>query len=180
LEIALTLLYPDTEEHAVIASYIQQGWEALGVSVTLDARPYDEVLVELAARNYQAALVDINLTRSPDPDPYPFWGQAQVGNGQNYADWDNRSASEFLEQARISVDITERERLYKNFQVLFMRDMPSLPLFYPVYTYAITSDINGINFGPIFEPADRFNNIQEWYILSGRTDTTVQEPTPAE
>jgi peptide/nickel transport system substrate-binding protein len=180
LEIALTLLYPDTEEHAVIASYIQQGWEALGVSVTLDARPYDEVLAELAARNYQAALVDINLTRSPDPDPYPFWGQAQVGNGQNYADWDNRSASEFLEQARISVDITERERLYKNFQVLFMRDMPSLPLFYPVYTYAITSDINGINFGPIFEPADRFNNIQEWYILSGRTDSTVQEPTPAE
>jgi peptide/nickel transport system substrate-binding protein len=78
------------------------------------------------------------------------------------------------------VDITERERLYKNFQVLFMRDMPSLPLFYPVYTYAITSDINGINFGPIFEPADRFNNIQEWYILSGRTDSTVQEPTPAE
>ena len=180
LEIALTLLYPDTEEHTVIASYIQQGWEALGVKVTLDARPYDEVLAELTDRNYQAALVDINLTRSPDPDPYPFWGQAQIGNGQNYADWDNRSASEFLEQARISVDITERERLYKNFQVLFMRDMPSLPLFYPVYTYAISSDINGINFGPIFEPADRFNNIQDWYILSGRSDSAVEEPTPAE
>ena len=185
LEIALNLLYPDTPEHAAIAAYIQQGWEALGVKVTLEAKPYDEVLADLAARNYQAALVDINLTRSPDPDPYPFWGQAQIGNGQNYADWDNRSASEFLEQARISVDIVERERLYRNFQVLFMRDMPSLPLFYPVYTYAITSDINGINFGPIFESADRFNNVQEWYILSGRSDgtgaeATVEAPTPAE
>lgn len=185
LEIALNLLYPDTPEHAAIAGYIQQGWEALGVKVTLEAKPYDEVLGDLTARNYQAALVDINLTRSPDPDPYPFWGQAQIGNGQNYADWDNRSASEFLEQARISVDMAERERLYKNFQVLFMRDLPSLPLFYPVYTYAITSDIKGINFGPIFESADRFNNVQEWYILSGRTDGaagegTAEEPTPAE
>ena len=185
LEIALNLLYPDTPEHAAIAGYIQQGWEALGVKVTLEAKPYDEVLADLTARNYQAALVDINLTRSPDPDPYPFWGQAQIGNGQNYADWDNRSASEFLEQARISVDMAERERLYKNFQVLFMRDLPSLPLFYPVYTYAITSDIKGINFGPIFESADRFNNVQEWYILSGRTDGaavegTAEEPTPAE
>jgi len=185
LEIALTLLYPDTELHARIAGFIQQGWEALGVKVTLDARPYDEVLAALQARDYQTALVDINFTRSPDPDPYPFWGQAQVGNGQNYADWDNRSASEFLEQARISVDITDRERLYKNFQVLFMRDMPSLPLFYPVYTYAITSDIKGINFGPIFESADRFNNVQEWYILSGRSDAgtgeeTAEVPTPTE
>ena len=185
LEIALTLLYPDTEQHTIIANYIQEGWQALGVKVTMDARPYDQVLAALQAREYQTALVDINLTRSPDPDPYPFWGQAQVGNGQNYANWDNRSASEFLEQARISVDIGERERLYKNFQVLFMRDLPSLPLFYPVYTYAITSDIKGINFGPIFESADRFNNVQEWYILSGRSDggtgeETAEVPVPTE
>jgi len=184
LEIALTLLYPDTERHAQIAEYIKQGWEALGVKVTLEAKPYDEVLADLQARTYQTALVDINFTRSPDPDPYPLWGQAQIGNGQNYADWDNRSASEFLEQARISVDFAERERLYKNFQVLFMRDLPSLPLFYPVYTYAISSDINGINFGPIFESADRFNSVQDWYILSGRTDVNAEDaaltPTPGE
>ncbi|HCU58227.1 MAG TPA: hypothetical protein DF984_08430 [Anaerolineaceae bacterium] len=123
-------------------------------------------------------MVDINLTRSPDPDPYPFWGQAEMQNGQNYAEWDNRSASEYLEQARMTVDMAERQLLYRNFQVLFMREMPSLPLFYPVYTYAISSDIKGINFGPIFEPSDRFNNVYEWYIISGRemlSDETVTD-----
>ena len=68
----------------------------------------------------------------------------------------------------MTVDMAERQLLYRNFQVLFMREMPSLLLFYPVYTYAVSADINGINFGPIFEPSDRFNNVQEWYILSGR------------
>ncbi len=127
------------------------------------SKPYEEVLSDLAARNYQTCLVDINLTSSPDPDPYPFWGQAQIKSGQNYAEWDNRSASELLEQARMTVDLAERGRLYRNFQVLFMRELPSLPLFYPVYTYAVTEDIKGINFGPIFDPSDRFKNVHNWY-----------------
>jgi peptide/nickel transport system substrate-binding protein len=133
---------------------------------------------DLTEREYQTALMDINLTRSPDPDPYPFWGQAQIQSGQNYSEWDNRSASEFLEQARMVVDVSERLRLYRNFQVLFMREMPSLPLFYPVYTYAITSDMNGVQLGPIFEPGDRFHNVHSWYLLSGKE--TVVETVPAE
>jgi len=172
LALALTLLHPDTAIHTAIAERIAQDWERIGIDVTLEAKPYDQVLADLTARTYQTALVDINLMRSPDPDPYPFWGQAQIQSGQNYAEWDNRSASEFLEQARMSVDIGERERLYRNFQVTFMREMPSLPLLYPVYTYAVSQDINGISFGPIFEPSDRFRNVHEWFILSGRETGT--------
>jgi peptide/nickel transport system substrate-binding protein len=168
LEIAVTLLHPATEKHQLIAEFIKADWEALGLRVTLEAKPYEQVLADLDERDYETALVDINLMRSPDPAPYPFWGQAQVASGQNYADWDNRSASEFLEQARMTVDMGERERLYRNFQVLFVREMPSLPLFYSTFTYAISTDINGIILGPIFEPADRFNNVQEWFILTGR------------
>ncbi len=175
VRIAITLLHPSTSHHALIAENIRSNWEALGIEVTLEAKPYDEVLEALESREYQAALVDINLTRSPDPDPYPFWGQAQVQTGQNYAEWDNRSASEFLEQARMSVDIGERERLYRNFQVLFMREIPSLPLFYPTYTYAITDDINGINLGPIFDPSDRFYNVHQWYILTKTEPVDVTE-----
>lgn len=168
LEVSLTLTHPNTQQHEALAELIKADWEALGIAVTLDPKPYEEVLDALVSRAYEAALVEINLTRSPDPDPYPFWGQAQIQSGQNYAEWDNRSASEFLEQARMTVDLAERERLYRNFQVLFMQELPSLPLIYPVFTYAITNDINGVSLGPIFEPGDRFNNVHEWYILSGR------------
>ncbi len=174
LEVSLSLMHPDTLQHEAMAALIEADWEALGIEVTLDPRPYEEVLEALASRAYETALVEINLTRSPDPDPYPFWGQAQIKSGQNYADWDNRSASEFLEQARMTVNFAERERLYRNFQVLFMRELPSLPLIYPVYTYAISNDINGVKLGPIFEPGDRFNNVHEWYILSERETSPTE------
>jgi len=180
LEIALTLLHPSTEKHREIAELIKEDWEALGIEVTLVSKPYDQVLEDLAQRAYETALVEINLMRSPDPDPYPFWGQAQVASGQNYAEWDNRSASELLEQARMTVDMGERERLYRNFQVLFMREMPSLPLFYSTYTYAISTDINGVTLGPIFEPGDRFNNVHLWFVLTGRDSAPVStEEVPA-
>ena len=180
LPIALTLLYPETAHHEAIAEQIASDWEVLGVDVTLVGKPYEAVLEDLAAREYQTSLVDINLTSSPDPDPYPFWGQAQMDSGQNYAEWDNRSASELLEQARMTVDMAERGRLYRNFQVLFMRELPALPLFYPVYTYAVSEDIKGINFGPIFDPSDRFNNVHNWYILQSleSQSTIAPETTP--
>ncbi len=180
LEIEVRLLHPDTPEHTRIAELVENDWEALGINVTLDPKPYDEVLADLELRAYQTALVDINLTGSPDPDPYPFWGQAQVQSGQNYAEWDNRSASEFLEQARMTVDFGERQRLYRNFQVLFMREMPSLPLFYPVYTYAISEDINGVSIGPIFKPADRFSNVHDWYVLAGTDSESIQAVDPTQ
>jgi peptide/nickel transport system substrate-binding protein len=122
----------------------------------------------LEPRAYQAALVDINLSRSPDPDPYPFWHQAQVTGGQNYSNWDDRQASEFMEQARVELDQAERARLYRNFQVRFTSEMPALPLFYPVYTYGVDAQVQGVTMGPLFDPSDRFATVTSWYLVAER------------
>lgn len=179
--VAFTLIFPDDTAHQAMADAIQSNWAELGVDVTLEPLPYDTLINErLSNRDYQAALVEINLSQSYDPDPYPFWDQAQVTNGQNYAQWDNRAASEYLEQARLTVDPTERTRLYRNFQVLFAKEMPSLPLFYPVYTYAVSSSVQGIQMGPIFEPNDRFSNVSAWFLESsaGGAQSPAATATP--
>jgi len=142
--------------------------------------PYDELVgLHLDTRLYQAALVDLNLSRSPDPDPYPFWHQAQISGGQNYARWDDRQASEYLEQARITVDLADRQRLYNNFQVRFSAELPALPLYYPVYTYAVTADVQGVSIGPLFDVSDRFSNITNWYLITRRTTETEVTATAA-
>ena len=168
--LSFELIYPDDQEHVILADAIRKDWASLGVAVTLTPLPYDQLLSEhLELRNYQAALVDINLSNSPDPDPYPFWHQTQIASGQNYSKWDDRQASEYLEQARITTDLAERTRLYKNFQVRWAQELPALPLYYPVYTYAVSSDVHGVGVGPIYDPADRFNNIAAWYLVTSRT-----------
>jgi peptide/nickel transport system substrate-binding protein len=172
------LLYPDDDRHTSLAETIQKDWQRLGVNVNLKPLPYDQLVeTQLAPRLYQAALVDLNLARAPDPDPYPFWHQAQATGGQNYSKWDDRQASEYLEQARVIVDIAERTRSYHNFQVRFSQELPALPLFYPVYNYAVDADVQGVTMGPLFDPSDRFSTVTNWYLLAGPSAETTLTPS---
>jgi peptide/nickel transport system substrate-binding protein len=176
--LSFELLFPDDQEHVALANKIKQDWASLGVEVTLTPLAYDKLVSEhLDIRNYQAALVDLNLSQTPDPDPYPFWHQTQISSGQNYSQWDDRQASEYLEQARITTDLADRTRLYNNFQVRWSQELPAIPLFYPVYTYAVSTDVHGVSIGPILEPADRFSHVTNWYLVTSRS-TGTETPIP--
>ena len=177
--VTFQLIYPDDPTYKAVADAIKAYWSELGISVDLVSKPYDKLISEnLNQRNYQAALVEINLSQTPDPDPYPFWDQAQKTNGQNYSQWDNKTASEFLEQARVSIYHGERSRLYHNFQVLFTKEMPALPLFYPVYTYGIDQQVQGVQMGPLFNSSDRFANVTEWSLPVKKISVKTASPNP--
>jgi len=174
------LTVPDTEKHKNLAGAIQKDLAAVGIQVNIEVLPYDTILNDrLNPRTYQAALVDFNFSRSPDPDPYPFWDQVQATGGQNYSQWDNRVASEMVEQARITTNIDERIRMYRNFQLIFEDEIPSLPLFYPVFTWGADSSIGGIRMGPLYDSSDRFNNIEDWYLSINPVVKNTPTPAPA-
>jgi peptide/nickel transport system substrate-binding protein len=160
------LVHPDDAIHTAVAQAIQTDWKKIGVEVDLVAVPYDVLILDyLEPLTYQAALIDLNFERSPDPDPYPFWDQSQQSNGQNYAQWENSVVSEYLEEARVAVDLEERAKLYRNFQVVFQDELPALPLYYPVYNYAVDDGINGVRIGSFYDTSDRFYSILDWYLI---------------
>lgn len=172
--LSFTLVHPDDAIHTQIAQAIQSDWALIGVEINLQALPYDSLVNDyLATRNFEAALGDLNTSRTPDPDPYLFWHQAEATGGQNYSQWDNRTASEFLETARTAADFSERTRLYKNFQVIFAKDLPSLPLYYPVYSYGVDAQVQGVQVAPMYDVSDRLALINEWYLVTRRT---LEEP----
>lgn len=178
--LSFTMLHPDDEIHTQIAQTLREAWAGIGVQVELQAVPYDNLAVDfLASRTYHAALVDLNLSRTPDPDPYPFWHQAEATGGQNYSQWDNRAASEYLEQARVTADSTLRTRLYRNFQVVFSKELPALPLFTPVYSYGVDSQVQGVQVGPLYDPSDRLATFSSWYLLTRRALEQTDVPTTA-
>jgi peptide/nickel transport system substrate-binding protein len=113
-------------------------------------------------------LTDINLTRSPDPDPYPFWHDSQAETGQNYGGFEDRNSSIWLEQARITPDFAKRADLYQSFQHRFNDQIPALPLVNPVYSFAIDASVQGVTVGPMLDPSDRFASITSWYLLVRR------------
>ena len=177
LALSFELIYTQ-ETYQAIAEAIREDWARLGVEVKLKPLPYDELVTDLDSRLYQAALVELNLARFPDPDPYPFWHQAQVSGGQNYARWNDRQASEYLEQARVTTDLAERTRLYRNFQARFSQELPALLLYYPVYRYAVDQEVQGVRMGPLFDPSDRFATLTRWFLVTRRATGLQPSPTP--
>jgi len=172
------LSYPDDELHRKVAESIQTDWKKLSIDVVLEAVPVDIFVSDkLAPRAFQAALVDLNLSRTPDPDPYPFWDSGQATTGQNYSQWSNRLASDSIEQARVTMDFAERTRLYHNFQAIFAQELPSLPLYYPVYSYGVDSVIQGVSLGPLMDTSDRFDTVSNWFMTARRSQGT-ETPTP--
>jgi peptide/nickel transport system substrate-binding protein len=174
------MVHPDDALHTQIAQTIQSQWAKIGLHVDLQPQPYDQlVLSTLASRAFQTALVDLNLSRTHDPDPYPFWHQAEAVGGQNYSGWDNRAASEYLEQARVTADSSLRSKLYRNFQVVFSKDLPSLPLYVPVYSYGVDSQVQGVQVGPLYEASERLNTFPQWYLLTRRAIESGPTATPS-
>ena len=167
MELSFRMVHPNDTYHTLIAEAIKSDWAKLGVNVNLIAVPYDTLVLDyLQPLTYEAALVDLNYSRSPDPDPYPFWDQAEQIGGQNYSQWESAIASQYIEEARVTKDLGERAKLYRNFQVVFSEELPALPLFYPVYNFGIDDSIQGVRVGPMFDQSDRFWNISDWFLLA--------------
>jgi len=167
VQLSFTMVHPDDDYHTGLAEAIKSDWQKIGVNVELVAVPYDSLVLDhLQPLTYEAALIDINYSRTPDPDPYPFWDQAQQTGGQNYSQWDNSIISQYLEEARVMQDFNERAKLYRNFQVVFSDEIPALPLFYPIYNFAVNQSIQGIHLGSWFDTNDRFYNVTEWFLIA--------------
>lgn len=147
-----------------LAEGVAAKWSALGVGVGVEtAVSTTEFYEKLAARAFDVALVDI--AGSGDPDLYDFWSQEAVIRGQNYGGWNNRRASEALENGRKTWPITERQLFYNNFLRQYNADLPAITLYQHVYTYALSQNVNDADIGRISGPRDRYQTFSDWFLL---------------
>jgi peptide/nickel transport system substrate-binding protein len=172
---AFSLIAANEPQNLAMARAVAEQWRSLGISVTVEAVPGLALTGVLDSRTYEAALA--RLVIPGDPDPYPFWHETQAlpGQGQNYAGFRHRRLSELVEQARITVKRDERLTLYREFQQLFMEEVPALPLYVPIYTYGMDTRVSGGQLGPLMRPGDRFLTVADWYVLQRRVVADQQE-----
>jgi peptide/nickel transport system substrate-binding protein len=154
----------DSPEGQAVAAAIKKNWEALGIKVDVEVKQASHIQKEtIHARAYDALIYGEII--GPDSDPYPFWHSSQAAApGLNLSGFSNRRADEIMEQNRKTTDSKARDAAYRELQDIIADEVPAIFLYRPAYTYAVSRDINGINPGLIFTPADRFAGISDWYI----------------
>ncbi len=174
LEFSL-LTNKDPLRRQTIEEIARQLWD-VGVRVIPVVEESSWVVNEaLRPRAFDALLYSFGNLPS-DPDPYLMWHSTQIGgDGRNYAGLDDADIDQLLEQARQSSDQGERAELYRDFQELFAREVPSLLLYYPVYNYALDEVVKGVQLSPMMDPSDRFRTVAHWYIKTRRVMVSEAE-----
>jgi len=166
LEITLTTV--DVADNMDVAEKIRNYWQEIGVKVNLEIVPKKIIEQEIIApRNYQALIFGEIL--GADPDPFPFWHSSKRQSpGVNLTNFADKRADSLLEKGRTTTDWEERNKIYQEFQDILIAELPAIFLYSPTYTYPVNKKVQGINQTSITTPADRFNDISNWYIKTKR------------
>jgi peptide/nickel transport system substrate-binding protein len=166
-----SLLVRDDPAAVMMAQAISEQWRVIGVDATVQPVDGGQLPAEIRDRNFDAALVDVAV--SADPDPYPLWHSTQAeAPGQNYSGFSNEDADLIMEQGRSTTDPAARAELYRTFQQIFGEEVPSLLIYYPVYTYALDAQVRDVQLPPLLHTSDRFRNIQQWYVGTEEVEAT--------
>jgi peptide/nickel transport system substrate-binding protein len=108
-----------------VGEEIKKNYEDIGLKINLKVLSY-------LPQSYDMLLT---LWSPPiDPDQYYFWHSTQAdGNITNYK---NVKVDKLLEDGRSIIDLTERKRIYEDFQRAIVEDVPAYFIYYP-YIYTV-------------------------------------------
>jgi peptide/nickel transport system substrate-binding protein len=163
----ITLTSVEVEDNLKILDLIKASWEKIGVKTELRIIPASSIQNEvIKSRNFQALYYGQML--GGDPDPYSYWHSSQAAKGQNITGYANKDVDAVLEAGRLAMDLEKRKEQYAKFQELITKDVPAIFMFSPNYLYIHPKKIKGFNINNIISPEDRFDNIIEWYIKTGK------------
>jgi peptide/nickel transport system substrate-binding protein len=161
---SLSLLIEDTAPMRNLAHDIAAQWGLLGFQLQTEALSIDDLSNRLETGRFQTAILMLPI--GGDFDLYRYWHPAQYGNGQNYGAASDHDIADLLEKARREIYSNRRAALYQQFQIAFAEQAVAIPLYYPLYTFVLNEQIDGLQLGYLASPADRFRGIGEWRITT--------------
>jgi peptide/nickel transport system substrate-binding protein len=122
---SLTLEIKTLAQFVPLASQIKSIWEHLGIKTNVN-------IVSTYPSDFQVFLGEFNVPK--DPDQYTLWHSSQMNNITNYK---NLRIDKLLEDGRQTLDLSEREKIYSDFQKYLLDDPPATFLYFP-FVYEVT------------------------------------------
>ncbi|HEY4524556.1 MAG TPA: hypothetical protein VJL36_02250, partial [Candidatus Paceibacterota bacterium] len=151
--LAFTLSTSDLPELKTAAGQLKKIWEQFGARVEVkifEAGALNQNVIR--PREYEALLFGEVVNRPADL--YSFWHSSQrLDPGLNVALYTNTKVDKLLEK-----------EAYVAAAVEIVRETPAVFLYSPDFLYLLPETIKGVALNLVNTPADRFLNINQWFI----------------
>lgn len=175
--LALTLLTADILGHRELAEAIKDQLGRVGFEVDVQVAGPSGVLNDsLLTHDFDIALYTW-LLNGLDPDPYLNWHSSQMESGWNFSGFIDPRVDEALQNARNTLDQSERKRMFADFQHTFAEEVPSLMLLSPRYSFAVRNTVRGVTVPAVLPRVDaRLSEVGTWYIKTKKNVLNVRGP----
>lgn len=160
----LTLKTSNVPELKAVASAVKADWEKLGIETDIELyEPGDLNQNVIRPRKYDALLFGMVIGRSEDL--YAFWDSSQKADpGLNIAGYVNKTVDGLLEDARGTSNAANRLADLQKIEDDISADYPAAFIYAPDFVYAVPKGLKGVELPQISVPADRFANVDNWYL----------------
>lgn len=150
------------------AELLKKRWEELGAQVNLKIYEIGDLNQNvIRPRDYKSLLfgnvVGYNM------DLYAFWHSSQRNDpGLNISMYANITSDALLEKTRTTQNNEEKKESLANLQKEIYKDRPAIFLYSPDFIYITTNKIKNKIINQINIPAERFLDINNWYIKTDK------------
>ncbi|NTV40897.1 MAG: hypothetical protein HGA61_01320 [Candidatus Moranbacteria bacterium] len=168
ISLEFELVTTDWPELSQTVELLVSQWRKIGVKVNVKVLTVSDLQQNyIRTREYDSLLFGQAITFNPDL--YSFWHSSQKRDpGLNLSLLDNSEADSLLEGVRQEADESKRLEAYGKFQEILSKEIPAIFLYGPYYLYPVKNSVRGISVENINSPANRFVNVNHWYIKTSR------------
>jgi len=166
--LSFSIATANTPELKATADILKNQWQKIGAEVDIKIfEPGDLNQNVIRPRKYDALLFGEVVGR--DLDLFAFWHSSQrIDPGLNIALYASIKADKLLSDGRKLSDRAIQIDKYRQFEDLVADDLPAIFLYSPDFIYVIPKSLQGLTLGTINTPAERFADIQDWYLSTER------------
>lgn len=168
LELAFSMSTSNAPELKATALMLQTMWKKIGVRADIKIFDIGELNHGvIRTRKYDSLLFGEIIGR--DLDLFAFWHSSQRNDpGLNIALYTNAKVDKFLDEARVTADQEKRLEKYLLLEQEIQKDIPAVFVYSPDFLYVVPKKLQGFSLGHITIPAERFLNIEKWYVETER------------
>ncbi|MBV8724360.1 MAG: peptide ABC transporter substrate-binding protein [Candidatus Eremiobacteraeota bacterium] len=132
---------------------LQRQWREVGVQADVKNYPTSQFFDNSTNGILQGGHYDVAIFAwlgAADPDDSAVYsGDNQAPHGQNAMFWNNRTATDAMNDALKTIDQTRRKQDYKIVQQQLALDVPTIILYFQRIPYVYNSDLTGFNPSPV-------------------------------
>lgn len=161
------LVTTNTSENHLVVSMLQSQWRAIGANLQPIYESANTYSTTIQDHNYNMTLNAISI--GIDPDVFVYWDSSQYdprSTDLNFSDYNNTNADIALEAGRTRLNPALRVIKYRSFLADWQKDAPALGLYQPRALYITRQTVYGLNVHEMNTPEGRYNNVQNWEILT--------------